>query len=218
MLKGRVSGPEAARSIYVELAAHQRTENWRSQETITWLQAWADRLNVAFKFHIPRLVLNVDRLPCNVLGHFRAGHNGLGLEGVIAINAKYVGMLEEWELLGVLVHEMVHAWQACHGTVGKRSHHNREFRDKARELGLIVERNGVTGYTAESPFKDLLRRFGVGAPEVEIAPRSRVRNGDSKLKKWSCGCTNVWVAVAGFSAKCGRCGNVFVRVDTIPTA
>ena len=31
----------------------------------------------------------------------------------------------------------------------------------------------------------------------------------SKLKKWTCGCTNVRVAVSDFRARCLKCGNEF---------
>lgn len=202
----------SAPRIYPTLATHQRNEEWAWKEETTFLQAWADRLEVEFKLHIPRLVLRIDRLPCNVLGHFREGHNGLGLEGEIAINAKYLPVLEAWELLGILLHEMLHAWQACNGTVGKRSHHNRVFCDKGRELGLLVDRKGLTGYAADSPFKDLLRRFGVPVPTDEVPPLSYASRGDSKLKKWSCSCpVNVRVAVPDFSAVCLKCGKEFVR-------
>ncbi len=41
---------------------------------------------------------------------------------------------------------------------------------------------------------------------------SYTRRGDSKLKKWSCGCpVNVRVAVADFRAVCLDCGEQFVR-------
>jgi hypothetical protein len=33
--------------------------------------------------------------------------------------------------------------------------------------------------------------------------------GKSKLKKWSCGCTNIRVAVRSLEAKCLKCGNKF---------
>ena len=58
--------------------------------------------------------------------------------------------------------------------------------------GLVIDRRGHTTYLDNSPFIDLLRRFGVNVPPLDVlsAPQERQR-GDSKLKKWSCGCTNV---------------------------
>jgi len=69
----------------------------------------------------------------------------------------------------------------------------------------------VTGYAANSVFKKLLRRCGVSVPDHEIkAPTERPR-GDSKMKKWSCGCTTARVAIADFRARCLKCGNEFKR-------
>jgi len=38
-----------------------------------------------------------------------------------------------------------------------------------------------------------------------------MRRGESKLEKWTCGCTYVRVAVADFQALCLKCGKVFSR-------
>jgi hypothetical protein len=196
--------------IYPVLARHQREEAWAGQSIITELQDWAERFIVEFKLDIPQVVLCVDRLPRTQYGHFRHGHNGFGLKGEIAINARYLCQKRaKWEVLGTLLHELLHAWQEVHGTPGKRNHHNAEFRDKARQLGLNIDRRGATGYASTSPFKELLCRCGVCVPEHESAPPHERPRGGSKLKKWSCGCTNVRVAVADFRARCLNCGNEF---------
>jgi hypothetical protein len=44
---------------------------------------------------------------------------------------------------------------------------------------------------------------------IIILPPKVKPKGKSKLKKWSCGCTNIRVAVKEFEAKCLKCGNVF---------
>jgi hypothetical protein len=202
----------ATQTIYSVLAKHQRDEAWGGQEMIAELQTWADRFIVEFKLDIGDIALCIDQLPSNRYGHFRHGHNGFGLRGEIAINARYLTDKRElWEVLGTLLHELRHAWQETHGTPGTRNHHNAEFQAKARELGLIIDRRGVTGYAANSPFKELLRQCGVSVPNHEIkAPTARPR-GDSKLKKWTCGCTTARVAVADFRARCLKCGNEFKR-------
>ena len=207
------SGFDAAtENIYSALAKHQRDEAWAGQELVAGLQGWAGRFIVEFKLDIADIALCIDRLTSTHYGHFRGGHNGFGLKNEIAINARYLsGQRQVWEVLGTLLHELLHAWQEQHGTPGKRNHHNAEFQAKARELGLVIDRRGVTGYSASSPFKDLLRKFGVSVPDVETsAPEARPR-GDSKMKKWSCGCTTARVAVADFSARCLKCGNEFKR-------
>jgi hypothetical protein len=152
-------------------------------------------------------------LPLSRLGRFRGGHNGFGLKGEIAINRRCASDLPVWELLGELLRELLHAWQAARGTAGRGNYPNRELRQKAAGLGLIIDRRGRMGYSAAGPFKDLLRRHGVAVAEGEIGPRRR-RKGDSKLKKWTCGCTNVWCAVSNVQAQCLKCGQVFGRAET----
>jgi hypothetical protein len=209
--QGSFDGPSAP-DVYATIAQHQRHEEWDRRDLMAGLHAWANQFAVDFKLDIPEVVLCVDQLPSTRYGHFRKGHNGFGLKGEIAINSRYLtGDLPLWEVLGTLLHELLHAWQQAHGTPGRRNHHNAEFRAKALELGLIVDRCGVTGYAADSPFKALLRRMHVVVPEEESVPTMRRPRGESKLKKWSCGCTNVRVAVADFRAMCLKCGNEFRR-------
>jgi len=207
-----------ATDVYDALARHQRQEEWDRRELMVGLQAWANKFAAEFKLDIPEVVLCVDRLSSATAGHFRDGHNGFGLRGEIAINSRYLTPRTPiWEVLGTLLHELLHASQQAHGTPGKRNHHNAEFRAKALELGLIVDRRGLTGYAADSPFKDLLRRFGVVVPDFEISPPTLRPRGNSKLKKWSCGCTNVRVAIADFRALCLKCGREFKRDSVAST-
>lgn len=200
-----------SQSVYSVLAHHQRSEDWDLKALFTELQRWAEIFNLEFNLEIRDISLCVDWLSRRRFGHFRYGHNGFGLEGEIAINRRYLDRKEFWQVLGTLLHEMLHAWQQAHGKPGKWSYHNVQFRKKALEYGLVVDQRGVTDYEPKSPFMDLLRKHGVHVPHIPN-PLQR-RRGSSKLKKWCCGCTNVRVAVADFRAKCLRCGNVFVRAD-----
>ena len=137
-------------SIYPELAAHQREETCFGRDLIVLLQGWAAKIVVEFKLEIPEVVLCLESLPKNRYAHFRGGHNGFGLRGEIAFNTHYLqGQRELWEVLGTLLHELLHAWQQAHGKPGKGNHHNEEFRRKAWELGLIIDRRGATGYRDE---------------------------------------------------------------------
>lgn len=177
-------------SIYPVLAHHQRNEPWACQQVIVFLQSWTADFISEFKLDIPSVALCVDKLPSKCLGHFRPGHNGFGLRGEIAINSAYLPPKRQpWDILGTLLHELLHAWQYQHGTPGGRFHHNLEFRQKALELGLVIDRRGVTGYAANSPFKDLLRGCGIDVPPGESAPRVERQPANSKLIKWSCSCS-----------------------------
>ena len=198
------------------LADHQRSEPWAGQALIAELQDWVERFNVEFKLDIPEIVLCLDHLSVNRYGHFRYGHNGFGLKGEIAINSRYLTDKRPiWEILGTLLHEMLHAWQQIYGTPGKRNHHNLEFRNKAREFGLIIDRRGVTSYAPESSFKGLLRQNGICVADDDSLPVVERQRGKSKLRKWSCGCTNVRVGKAEFHARCLNpdCGQNYSPVD-----
>lgn len=60
----------------------------------------------------------------------------------IAINPAYVGKASVLQLLGTLVHEMVHCWQQCHGIPPKSKWHNIEWSNKMLEVGLIPSDTG----------------------------------------------------------------------------
>lgn len=194
--------------VYSILAHHQREETWVRRDLLSTLQEWSVRFVVEFELDVPKLALCADRLPVSRLGHFRPGHNGFGLEGEIAINAQYVSILAEWENLGVLLHELLRAWQEHHGEPSVGNHHNEETRRKARSLGLLIGRGGVTGYVDSGPFRELLQGRGVFMPDGEIPPRERRVQGNSKSSKWSCGCTNVRCATL-LQANCHLCGQRF---------
>lgn len=195
--------------VYDNLAHHQRSESWYGRDIVAVLQAWAERFVGEFKLEVSEVSLCIEELPFSRYAHFRYGHNGFGLKGEIAFNTRYLqGQREQWQVLGTLLHELLHGWQQAHGTPGKGNYHNREFRRKAAELGLIVDTKGATGYAAESPFKEILRRHHVEVPTVEIPAVTRRHRGNPKMKKWSCACTNVRCAVT-LHAQCLQCVQVY---------
>ncbi len=203
--------PHSSKPIYSVLAEHQRTEQeWELRELLTWLQTWAERFNSAFTLEVPEVSLCVDWLPRRRLGHFRHGHNGFGLQAEITLNRRHLDRREPWELLGTLLHELLHAWQERHGRPGKNNYHNKQFREQARTLGLVIDTRGHTQYEPDSPFFKLLAEHGVETPA--IPPMEYVVRGSSKLKKWRCQCQppiNVRVAVAHFHARCLWCQQLF---------
>jgi hypothetical protein len=222
---------QGKQGIYPQLVLHQCNEEWHGRGLFNWLHEWAVRFNVQFNLNVPQITLGIEVLRADVGAHFRLGHNAFGLKGEIILNALYLDR-PQWWLLGVLLHEELHGWQQAYGTIDARNpnYHNREYRDKAKEIGLSVDRYGRQTYLVESKFFDLLRQHGVDLSdavidegEVESAQDSNSRaavkrapalaRGNSKLKKWSCDCTNVRVGVADFHAQCLNCGQVFKRQD-----
>lgn len=203
----------ASQTVYAALAAHQQKEHWFGSDFLVCLHDWADRLNLEFKLKVPDIALRVDALSRRCYGHFRYGHNGFGLRGEIAINARYLTPDRKgWQVLGTLAHEMLHGWQQQHGKPGKGNYHNLEFREKALQYGLVIDERGVTEYLSDSPFMRLLARHGVDVPPLDLTatPAAPRDPGQSKMKKWSCGCTNVRCAVE-LHARCMDCGHVFER-------
>jgi hypothetical protein len=198
--------------IYEALSDHQRSEDWRYRNFVAELHRWAAIFDRSFGLSVPEVSLGIGRLRAGRLGHFCPGHNLFGLKGEIVLNARYLlDARGSWEVLGTLLHELLHGWQQAHGKAGRHNYHNVQFRRKAFDCGLVVDDRGHTTYDPEGRFFDLLREHGVDLPELP-PPVPRVRtSGGSKLKKWSCGCTNVRVAVERFHARCLHCGNEFLR-------
>jgi hypothetical protein len=71
------------------------------------------------------------------------------------------------------------------------------------------------------PFIHLLRQHGVEFNTNDITeggliiiPPKPIHKGRSKLKKWTCGCTNVRVAIRDFQAKCLKCENRFELINS----
>jgi len=196
-------------NVYETLAAHQKTEKWDMRELIIELQRLAEIFTLEFKLEIPEISLSIDWLRYHALGHFREGHNGFGLRGEVVINRRHL-YRHFWQIHGTLLHELLHAWQQEHGRPGRRNYHNKEFRKKAYEFGLIIDEKGHTQYESDSPFFKVLQKYGINVvnmpPIEEIQEKQR---GFSKLKKWSCGCQNARVAIPDFQARCLKCGNIF---------
>ena len=190
-----------------------RTGEWKFSGLSEQLYTWFDRFNQRFfdgKLQIPAISFQATRI--NTLGHYVIDRNGFGLKWNININRLYVDR-PLMGILGTFLHEMIHEWQEEFGKRKSRSHyHNVEFRKKSMEFGIPSNEYGATiGY--RNPFVALLREHGVDA-EITIGPDVPLLipiQGKSKLKRWSCGCTNVWVAVKDFQAKCLKmdCGYEF---------
>jgi hypothetical protein len=187
------------------------TRDWPWAGLASTLHEWTERFNIEFKLDVAIPAIQVEALPFRTLGTYRSGRNGFALKDEITINARRVQRPLS-RILATLLHELLHEWQEKHGCPGKRNYHNEEFQAKARGLGLIVDRRGHT-HVVPGAFTELLRRHGVDfAPTLPAPSQLPTASGPgSKLKKWSCGCTNVRAAVE-LEAVCARCGEWFARV------
>lgn len=217
--------------VYSALAVHQREEtDWDFHEVAAILDHWYEILNSHFGLGLLRVPLRLDpAIRRNCAGYFRPGYNELGLLYEIAVAVPPVEEntpIDLGDTIGTLLHEMLHLEQELTGTPGKNNYHNRQYRKRACEYGLLVDYRGHQSYAPESEFLNLLRRNGVALPmsvqmtqslSVSALPIGQMiaarRKSRSTLTKWSCGCTNVWVGVSVLHALCTRpdCGRPFAR-------
>jgi hypothetical protein len=204
--------------VYQALTDHQQAaQGWNMQTVAAELHRWGELFRLKFKLEIPLPALRLSALRITTLGHYDCGFNRFGLQNEIAISTRHIERCRAdgawWRVLGTLLHEHLHLWQQIHGKPGRNNYHNVQYQKHAAGFGLIVTGEGYTQYAPESPFMDLLREHGIvvpAVPELTVKPPQR---GESKLKKWSCGCTNVRVAIADFRAECLKCNRLFTRVE-----
>jgi predicted SprT family Zn-dependent metalloprotease len=62
----------------------------------------------------------------------------------LALNPDHFGRTDEL-ILSTLVHEMAHVWQKAHGTMPRRSYHDRQWAAKMKEIGLQPSDSGAPG-------------------------------------------------------------------------
>jgi SprT-like family len=207
-------------AIYGDLAEHQRTEQWELKETVALFQECMVAFVLRFELDLRELAIRIDKLPKKTLGQYRRGHNGLGLRNEVTLSLDHVSRGETFDVLGTLLHELVHVWQDTHGRTSpaRKNEHNAEFRAKCAEAGLIVDEGGHQGYSPDSPFFAMLAEFGVSVPECNgqpIIPDRPDRPGKSKHTRYECPCgfsANV-TTTKGIFAHCDKCGGAFVPVE-----
>jgi hypothetical protein len=198
-----------------------RTDGWKFSKLSEQIYCWSDRFNEHFfdlKLQIP--VISFRRTRVNTLCHYVIDRNEFGLKWNININRLYAD-LPIGITLATLLHEMIHQWEeGKRGKHGRKNYHSVEFRIKASLLGIPCnQRDVILAY--RDLFRSLLREYGIdlvdvnGKHAVEMETDIMVIPGNSKLKKWSCGFTNVRVAVDNFKAKCLKCMNVFRLVEQL---
>ena len=123
------------------------------------------------------------------------------------------------DMFETMIHELVHAWNSQHGIrdfSGQR--HNKKFKTKCEKVGLKVEKMGKYGWAdttiegggiADNLFKTLeIDKTVFNYARLE----TNKKKAPTKMKKWSCGCTNVRCAVI-FEAYCEKCGSSFGLED-----
>lgn len=206
-------------SVHEAIVNHQQNGDWIHKKAVLWLNELKDRFVVDFKIQIEEVVIGLSKLPVKLNGQYREKHNALGVEREVLISAVFLYMACDerlFDVAGVLLHELLHAEQhniGCPAT--KPSHHNKQFRQRAAELGLIVREDGVQGYKAgRNPLFILLNDLGVKTPALldDWFPNEAKAKGKSSLYKYICGCPRPQTFRSGrrdFRAVCPDCDRRF---------
>jgi hypothetical protein len=134
-------------------------------------------------------------------------------------------------IVSTLLHEMAHFYNEIHGIKDVSSHqyHNKKFKDTAEKHGLNVEKDDKRGFSVTSLNSVALdwlsslefRRdiftisrgnfegFEGGEGDSDADEQPKKKRKGSKLKKWSCGCTNIRVGAGDIDITCNKCKEKF---------
>jgi len=189
--------------------------DWPLNESARELYWWVDFFNATFfkEEPVPVPAISFEKTRITTQGHYIGGPNAFGVSNSINLNCLYLNR-PMWDILVSLLHEMVHSWQFAYGNPSSSWFHNRQYKIKMAGCGIICDDKGRHLHIKD-PFIFYLRKHGVMiGPEMLTDNQIRTSDiaqpiGKSKLKKWSCGCTNIRVAVKDLEAKCLKCGGLF---------
>ena len=192
--------------------------DWIHNE-LAWTLYWfVEFFNICFfkDQPVPIPALTFEKTRVNNLGYYRIGMNDWAVRDQINLNKLYINR-PLWETLATLLHEMMHSFEYIYIPESDRTnswYHKKAFRIKLASFGIFTNEKGCHVAIGD-PFVHLLRQHGVTFNKIiqpgitiEIPPKNK-KKGKSKLKKWTCGCTNVRVAISDFRAKCLKCENEF---------
>jgi hypothetical protein len=196
------------------LRAYQEANGeWQHRALAQVLHAFTEIFDVEFKLHLPaypHIRVWPDRMRRIAWYRFVRAENGT--LNNIQHNARYVH-----RHLGLTLrahtHELLHMWQHYHGKVSARpSYHNKEFIERAAACGILSNHRGCdTGHT--QVFVDVLARHDVDLPlDLDQPGKRPAPAGDSKMKKWVCGCRHGIRAAVALDLTCNVCGERLRRV------
>ena len=196
-------------SVAQALRDHQTAlADWPYAGLARGLHDWVEIFDSEFKLNLPAYPVLQFAPMRNAYASYAWCRGGVGTKDTITFNTHELTR-EPALVLRTLAHELLHLWQHYHGTPSKANYHNAEFRKKALECGLIVDRRGCTnGHTAV--FTNVLAKYGVHLEPVAMELRLYgSKQHEQKLKKWRCQCTNVRCATS-LAAVCLHCGHPFI--------
>jgi len=194
--------------------------DWALCNLSSELYWWTAFFNIAFfsdqQGNTP--VISFETKNVRNLGHYEKERNGFGLKESININRCHLDR-PLWQILAILIHEMCHSWQNLYGKPSGSWFHNKEFKLKMSEIGIVTDNKGRHLKVAD-PFVFFLEKHGIkfGCPkdskgDIEVPQKPKIA-GRSKLKKWECLCgQTARVGKKEFFAACTLCEGQFVLVE-----
>jgi hypothetical protein len=200
-------------TINTAIRNHETSMPWEFQQLATTLYQAFDTFNRDFfGEHLLGCIFKFEPINIKRFSVSRPDVNGIGAEHEIVLNTKHL-YRPLYQVLGMLAHQLTHQWQELREQGGDRNFHNRAFQAKSREMGLpcgegyrceIVEYTSAFFSVVETLGQDL---YAAAMPGDRPPPRS-----SSTLKKWSCGCMNLWAAVE-VTGHCDACGEAYQQKD-----
>ena len=201
-------------SIHRTLRAHEIAAPWEHQVVASVCYRAFDLFNKAFfDDDMPPCLLEFISANFKRDGASCVETNGIGVRSVIQLNTRRLSR-PLYEVLGTVLHQMIHQWLNQQGHTANRTYHKREFIEKSKAVGIPARPHDRCCTPADhtDPFLTVVNKLhqDLNAPAEPDALPVAI-SGRSPYKKWSCGCTNIRVAKAKFSATCRDCGSLFVQ-------
>ena len=122
------------------------------QETTNELYRWFDFLNNKFfSNELSQPMITIQKTKPNILGYFtldKVWENAGTKDVMYEINISASSLNREVnDIVGTLLHEQVHQWNKEHDIKDcSQNIHNKKFKNKAEEVGLIVTKDKKVGW------------------------------------------------------------------------
>lgn len=194
--------------------------DWALCSLSSELYWWTAFFNTAFfkAQSVPMPVISFEKKSVKNLGHYVNGRNGFGMKENININRCHLDR-PLWEILAILIHEMCHSWQNLYGKPSTSWFHNKEFKLKMSEMGVVPNDKGHHVWVTD-PFVFFLEKHGIkfGYPKnsegIIKVPQKPSPRSKSKLKKWECLCgQTARIGKKEFFAVCTLCEEKFALAE-----
>ena len=173
-----------------------------------------DGLTKHFKVNAIRPIITIQTKgrQKNTLGWYGANKWKSGKKQINEINICAENLNKD--PIETLIHEMVH-YHNEHNKVNDcnaHQYHNKHFKERAENYGLNVKKEGRHGwaFTSITPkLQEILNKIKVNKKIFSLYRQTQISiKTPTKMKKFTCGCTNVRCAV-NLEAKCLKCNNIF---------